>query len=163
MIKLQVAKLIFEKKNCFPLFEGKLNKLLDQLNISQISGIRPYRISRRAICYLPDTEYEKRPKKAGLSGRISGAFPKIKRKKLIVTGKELPVFIEFMRIEVDFPFPKIFFICDPQELYQQILVQLLFQQLLQVGQIWLRVNKNNIARGNCAHTQRQPQQILAQC
>jgi hypothetical protein len=33
------------------LFEEELNKLLDQLNISRISGIRPYRISGRAIWY----------------------------------------------------------------------------------------------------------------
>jgi hypothetical protein len=29
------------------LFEEKLNKLLDQLNISRIIGIRPYQISSR--------------------------------------------------------------------------------------------------------------------
>jgi hypothetical protein len=52
------------------LFEEKLNKLLDQLNISRISGIRPYRISGRAIWYPAGYWISK---KAGLSGRISGA------------------------------------------------------------------------------------------
>jgi hypothetical protein len=33
------------KKNLHALIAEKLNKLLDQLNLSRISGIRPYRIS----------------------------------------------------------------------------------------------------------------------
>jgi hypothetical protein len=56
------------------LFEEKLNKQLDQLNISRISGrisgIRPYRISGCSIWY--PTGY-RISKKAGFSGRISGA------------------------------------------------------------------------------------------
>jgi hypothetical protein len=56
------------------LFEEKLNKLLDQLNLSRISGriygIRPYRISGRPIWYPAGYRISK---KAGLSGRISGA------------------------------------------------------------------------------------------
>jgi hypothetical protein len=56
------------------LFEEKLYKLLDHLNISRISGIRPYRISGRisgrAIWYPAGYRIAK---KAGLSGRISGA------------------------------------------------------------------------------------------
>jgi hypothetical protein len=49
------------------LFEEKLYKLLDQLNISRISGIRPYRISSRAAWYPAGYRIAK---KAGLSGRI---------------------------------------------------------------------------------------------
>jgi hypothetical protein len=53
------------------LFEEKLNKLLVQLNISRISGrisgIRPYRQGNLVSGRIPDL------KKAGFSGRISGA------------------------------------------------------------------------------------------
>jgi hypothetical protein len=53
------------------LFEEKLNKLLDQLNISRISGIRPNRISGR----ISGSSILKRPDfPAGYpAGRISGA------------------------------------------------------------------------------------------
>jgi hypothetical protein len=48
----QVTKLIFMQIFFLALFEEKLYKLLDQLNISRISGIRPYRISGR----IPDSK-----------------------------------------------------------------------------------------------------------
>jgi hypothetical protein len=41
------------------LFEEKLNKLLDQINNSQISIIQPYRISGSSIWY--PTGYQERP------------------------------------------------------------------------------------------------------
>jgi hypothetical protein len=54
------------------LFEEKVNNLLEQKNISRISGrisgIRPYRISGRAIWYPAGYRISK---KAGLSGQIS--------------------------------------------------------------------------------------------
>jgi hypothetical protein len=62
------------EKNLWALFKEKLNKFLNQLNISRISGIRPYRISgrisSRVIWYPAGYRISK---KAGLSGRISGA------------------------------------------------------------------------------------------
>jgi hypothetical protein len=76
---------MFVKKNFFALFEEKLNKLLDQLNISRISGIRPYRkpdirqgnlVSGR----IPDI------KKAGLFGRISGASLKMQIFARLLSG-----------------------------------------------------------------------------
>jgi hypothetical protein len=57
-----VTKLIFVQFFFLALFEEKLYKLLDQLNISRISG--------RAIWYPVGYRISK---KAGLSGRISGA------------------------------------------------------------------------------------------
>jgi hypothetical protein len=61
-----VTKLIFMQIFFLALFEEKLYILLDQLNISRISG----RISGRAIWYPAGYRIAK---KAGLSGRISGA------------------------------------------------------------------------------------------
>jgi hypothetical protein len=67
--------LIFVNIFFLALIEEKLIKLLDQQNISRISGIRPYRISgltgylgqfNLVSGRIPDI------KKAGLSGRISG-------------------------------------------------------------------------------------------
>jgi hypothetical protein len=52
------------------LFKEKVNNLLDQVNNSRISGIRPYRISGRAIWYSPDIGYHKRPDYP--ASRISG-------------------------------------------------------------------------------------------
>jgi hypothetical protein len=57
-----VTKLIFMLSVFLALFEEKLNKLMDQLNLSRISG--------RAILYPAGYRISK---KAGLSGRISGA------------------------------------------------------------------------------------------
>jgi hypothetical protein len=69
-----VTKIIFVQICFLALFEGKLYKLLDLLNIGRISGIRPYRIfgriSGRTIWYPAGYRISK---KAGLSGRISGA------------------------------------------------------------------------------------------
>jgi hypothetical protein len=56
------------------LFEEKLKKLLDQLNISWISGIRPHRISSRAIWYPAGYRY-RISKKAGLSGASLIFYP----------------------------------------------------------------------------------------
>jgi hypothetical protein len=60
-------KIIFLQIFFLSLIDEILNKLLDQLNINRISGIRPYQISSKAIPYRADI------KKNGLSGRISGA------------------------------------------------------------------------------------------
>jgi hypothetical protein len=68
-----VTMCIFMQILFLALFEEKLNKLLVQLNISRISGIRPYRISGSSIWYLAGYRISKKAgyrisKKAGLSG-----------------------------------------------------------------------------------------------
>jgi hypothetical protein len=65
------TKLIFVQIFFLALFEEKLYKLFDQLNISRISGIRPYWISGRAIWYPAGYRISKRPDYP--VGRISGA------------------------------------------------------------------------------------------
>jgi hypothetical protein len=55
-----VTKSIFVPIFFAALFEEKLNKLLDQLNISRITGIRPNRISGRAIWYPAGYRISKR-------------------------------------------------------------------------------------------------------
>jgi hypothetical protein len=44
---------------CLAIFEEKLNKLLDQLNISRISGLTGYPAGQSGI--RPNTRYQKRP------------------------------------------------------------------------------------------------------
>jgi hypothetical protein len=47
-------KIIFLQIFFLSLIDEILNKLLDQLNINRISGIRPYQISSKAIQYRAD-------------------------------------------------------------------------------------------------------------
>jgi hypothetical protein len=60
-----VTKLIFVQIFFLSLFNEKINKLLDQGNISRISGrifgIRPYGYPEGQSGVRPDTGYQKRP------------------------------------------------------------------------------------------------------